>query len=108
MSEDNKQIQKDLLDIQKDLLDIKKDLLDIKDFLGKNKDDKPEETFITTRELAKRWGKSHRTLENTRNSGFDRKGHYEGLKYVKAGGSIKYRLSDIIEYENSRLSKHIK
>ncbi len=45
--------------------------------------------------LARRWGLSHRTLERWR--------HDEaGPAYLKIGGRIVYRLSDIEAYEASR------
>jgi len=43
-------------------------------------------------ELAVRWRISHRTLERWRWTG-------EGPKFLKVGGRVVYRLSDIEEYE---------
>jgi hypothetical protein len=47
-------------------------------------------------QLAVRWGISHRTLERWRWTG-------EGPKFVKLGGRVVYRLSDIEEYEQTML-----
>ena len=45
-------------------------------------------------ELAVRWKISHRTLERWRWTG-------EGPKFLKVGGRVIYRLSDIEEYEQT-------
>jgi predicted DNA-binding transcriptional regulator AlpA len=45
--------------------------------------------------LARRWGFSHRTLERWRHDG-------TGPTYLKIGGRVVYRLSDIEAYEASR------
>ena len=45
--------------------------------------------------LARRWGFSHRTLERWRHDG-------TGPTYLKIGGRVAYRLSDIEAYEASR------
>ena len=45
-------------------------------------------------ELAVRWRISHRTLERWRWTG-------EGPKFLKVGGRVVYRLSDIEEYEQA-------
>ena len=45
-------------------------------------------------ELAGRWRISHRTLERWRWAG-------EGPKFLKVGGRVVYRLSDIEEYERA-------
>ena len=45
-------------------------------------------------ELAVRWKISHRTLERWRWTG-------EGPKFLKVGGRVVYRLSDIEEYEQT-------
>ena len=47
-------------------------------------------------DLAARWRISHRTLERWRWSG-------DGPKFLKVGGRVVYRLSDIEEYEQSIL-----
>lgn len=54
------------------------------------------EVHFTKRELAFRWRISHRTLERWRSTG-------KGPKYLKIGGRVIYRLSDIEEYEQSVL-----
>ena len=46
-------------------------------------------------ELARRWSLSHRTLERWRWEG-------RGPQYLKIGGRIVYRLSDIEAYEAGR------
>lgn len=51
-------------------------------------------TCINQIELAVRWGISHRTLERWRWTG-------EGPKFLKVGGRVVYRLSDVEEYEQS-------
>ena len=45
-------------------------------------------------ELAGRWRISHRTLERWRWTG-------EGPKFLKVGGRVVYRISDIEEYEQA-------
>lgn len=54
-----------------------------------------KETFLTTEELAKRWKISARSLDNIRASG-------KGPSYFKIIGSIRYKLSDVVEYENEK------
>lgn len=56
-----------------------------------------EKQFLDVAELSARWdGKiSVRTLGNWRTGG-------QGPKYVKVGGRVVYRVSDIIEWEESR------
>jgi len=44
--------------------------------------------FLNTYELAKRWNKSPRTLENWR-------GKNQGPNYYKIGGKVLYELSEI-------------
>ena len=50
------------------------------------------ERFLCQKQLAKRWGISHRTLESWRYRGI-------GLPYLKLGGRIVYRLEEIEAYE---------
>ncbi|WP_043743558.1 helix-turn-helix transcriptional regulator [Paramagnetospirillum magneticum] len=50
------------------------------------------ERFLCQKQLAKRWGISHRTLESWRYRGI-------GLPYLKLGGRIVYRIGDIEAYE---------
>lgn len=56
--------------------------------------DKPV-ILLTPDELVKRWGGTVvvGTLANWRNKG-------KGPKYTKIGGKVRYRESDIIDYEN--------
>ncbi|MFH1157626.1 MAG: helix-turn-helix domain-containing protein [Pseudomonadota bacterium] len=49
-------------------------------------------------ELSRRWGMSPRTLERWRWLG-------EGPAFVKLGGKVVYRLSDIEAYEQSQLRR---
>ena len=51
-----------------------------------------ERQFMTTRELARRWKKSPRTLENHR-------GQNKGVPFYRIQGLIRYDLNDIIKYE---------
>ena len=53
-----------------------------------------KETHLNQLELAVRWRISHRTLERWRWTG-------EGPKFLKVGGRVVYRLSDVEEYEQS-------
>ena len=48
--------------------------------------------YFTTKELARRWTLSHRTLENWRQAD-------KGPRWVKLGSRIVYPLSEIIAYE---------
>lgn len=50
------------------------------------------ERFLCQKQLARRWGISHRTLESWRYRGI-------GLPYLKLGGRIIYRLEEIEAYE---------
>lgn len=51
------------------------------------------EQLMTQEELAFRWKISEATLERERS--FKR-----GVRYIKIGGLIRYRLQDVIDYEN--------
>jgi len=53
--------------------------------------------FLTPAQLAARWGGavSVRTLANWRSVG-------KGPRYVKIGGRVRYRLSDVEAYEKAR------
>ena len=51
-----------------------------------------DETFLRERDLALRWHKSIRSLQRWRMEG-------SGPAYVRLGGSIRYRLSDVRAYE---------
>ena len=48
--------------------------------------------YLTTRELASRWGFKPATLVTWRS-------RRTGPAYVRIGGSIRYRLADVNEYE---------
>jgi hypothetical protein len=50
------------------------------------------ETFLTEEELAARWSLSAKTLRNSRVAG-------RLLGFVKIGRSVRYRLSDVIAFE---------
>tara|TARA_R100000664_G_scaffold1197_1_gene3179 strand:+ start:185 stop:412 length:228 start_codon:yes stop_codon:yes gene_type:complete len=60
--------------------------------IGKIMEEKGYSDFITTAELAKRWRKSHRTLENWRVEGY-------GPSYSKIGGTVLYKIRDIEDFE---------
>tara|TARA_R100001510_G_scaffold47284_1_gene44541 strand:- start:314 stop:514 length:201 start_codon:yes stop_codon:yes gene_type:complete len=51
-----------------------------------------ERKFIDTKELADRWGRSSRTLENWR-------GKQIGPAYYKIEGKILYDIEDIVNFE---------
>ena len=53
---------------------------------------------LNQKELARRWGISHRTLERWRYAG-------EGPAFLKLGGRVLYRLSDIEAFEQSQLRR---
>jgi hypothetical protein len=57
-----------------------------------------ERTFINQIELARRWCISPRTLERWRWLG-------EGLPFIKLGGRVVYRLSDIEAYEKAQVRR---
>lgn len=48
--------------------------------------------FLCQKQLAKRWGISHRTLENWRYRG-------HGLPFLKLGSKVFYRIEDVEAYE---------
>ena len=52
--------------------------------------------FITQVELANRWRISEATLERDRSL-------KKGVRYMKIGGLIRYRVEDVLAYENSRM-----
>jgi predicted DNA-binding transcriptional regulator AlpA len=60
------------------------------------KETEMEATHLNQIELAVRWRVSHRTLERWRWTG-------EGPRFVKLGGRVVYRLSDIEEYEQAMI-----
>jgi hypothetical protein len=55
-----------------------------------------EQSFINQRELAQRWGISPRTLERWRWLG-------AGLRFLKLGGRVVYRMEDVEAFEAERL-----
>jgi len=55
-----------------------------------------EASHLNQIELAVRWRVSHRTLERWRWTG-------EGPRFIKLGGRVVYRLSDIEEYEQTMI-----
>lgn len=54
-----------------------------------------EKVFINQIELSRRWTLSPRTLERWRWLG-------EGPAFIKLGGRVAYRMTDIEEYERSQ------
>ena len=56
---------------------------------------------LNQKELARRWGISHRTLERWRYCG-------QGPAFLKLGGRILYRLADVEAFEQSRLQRAVK
>ena len=57
---------------------------------------KPEGIFLDETQLSQRWHVSVRTLQNNRVQG-------SGVAFLKFGRTVRYRLSDIVEYENNAL-----
>lgn len=53
-------------------------------------------THLTQRDLARRWNKSEGTLERFRSEGI-------GPRFLKIGGTVRYRLQDIEAYERDCL-----
>ena len=49
---------------------------------------------MSEKELAKRWQKSERTLQRWRSQGY-------GPPYLCIGGTIHYRVRDILDFEDS-------
>lgn len=54
------------------------------------------EQHLSQRQLAQRWGISHRTLERWRSIGF-------GPAFLKLGGRVAYRLADVEAFEAAQL-----
>lgn len=52
------------------------------------------ETLLTTRDLAQRWQVNAGSLANDRSAG-------RSVPYVKIGGAVRYRLSDVEVFEAS-------
>ena len=51
--------------------------------------------YLTPKSLAKRWSMRIETLQRWRVAN-------EGPRYVKIGGRVKYKIADILKYENER------
>lgn len=63
----------------------------------KKTDSNEEETFLSRQELCRRWGVSRDTLRRRERSG--------ELPCLKMGtNTIRYRLSDVIEFERQAMS----
>jgi predicted DNA-binding transcriptional regulator AlpA len=54
------------------------------------------DTFVTQKQLSRRWGLSPRTLERWRHDG-------EGPRFIKLGRRVAYRLIDIEAFEAAQL-----
>jgi hypothetical protein len=52
------------------------------------------EQLLTQEEVAFRWKISEATLERDRSL-------KQGVRYLKIGGLIRYRLQDVLDYENA-------
>lgn len=52
------------------------------------------EQLMTQEELAFRWKISEATLERDRSL-------KQGVRYLKIGGLIRYRMQDVVDYENA-------
>ena len=52
--------------------------------------------FLKQKDVARRWGISHRTLERWRVIG-------HGPKFIKIGAHVAYRLRDVEDYEVKRV-----
>jgi hypothetical protein len=55
-----------------------------------------QKKYLNTRELANRWDTSEAKLEADRHLG-------RGAPYIKLGGLVRYRLSDVEAYERRML-----
>lgn len=58
----------------------------------------PAKHCLNQKELACRWGLSHRTLERWRYAG-------EGPVFLKLGGRVLYRITDVEAFETSQLQR---
>ena len=60
-----------------------------------------DKVFYTQKELADRWQISHRTIENWRghHAYKDKDPKRFTLKYYKFGGQVRYKIDDILKYE---------
>lgn len=59
--------------------------------------EKEYQELLRERELAARWKLSTRTLQRWRNDG-------SGPAYILIGGAIRYRMEDILDFEDRRRS----
>jgi hypothetical protein len=59
-----------------------------------------EVRHFNQKQLARRWGISHRTLERWR-------GHGEGPIWFKVGSRVLYRIEDVIRFEQTKLAVQI-
>jgi phage terminase Nu1 subunit (DNA packaging protein) len=59
-----------------------------------------DRNFIDQSELAERWKRSERTLENWRSRGI-------GIPYYKIGGKVLYDFDDVTAYESEQLQQPI-
>lgn len=73
-------------------------LVPLKPNFGKIIMDKQEPIFVDQEYLARRWGVSEATLERDRSL-------KQGVQYLKIGGLIRYRLQDVLDYENDCVIK---
>jgi|TARA_S200002703_G_scaffold92703_2_gene80118 phage terminase Nu1 subunit (DNA packaging protein) len=59
-----------------------------------------DRNFIDQGQLAERWKRSERTLENWRSRGI-------GIPYYKIGGKVLYDFADVTAYESEQLQQPI-
>jgi len=76
--------------------ELKKTIATITELREEASDPVFKESYIDTHQLAKRWSKSPRTLENWR-------GKDLGPKHFKVGGKVLYDLEDILDFEKKIL-----
>ncbi|MCK5778779.1 MAG: helix-turn-helix domain-containing protein [Rhodospirillales bacterium] len=55
-----------------------------------------ETALLTEKQLAKKWNVSIKTIQAWRFKGI-------GIRYVKIGRSVRFRLRDVLEYEEAHL-----
>lgn len=58
------------------------------------------EVMITTKALAARWATSAGRICNLRSSG-------RGPAFLKIGEAVRYRLSDVVRYEDARVVNNV-
>lgn len=56
------------------------------------------EAFLNRHQLAERWNCSVKKIDNDRLTGC-------GCRHVKIGRLVRYRLADVVEYEDTRLRR---